>query len=102
MLFRSVLIGLAWFRRHSAEKLGRLSGAIRLVDRWCMLDVFGLAIGLFLLEGSNLVPIEKRGGVWLLVVAVAASVLLAKASGLLISWSVGQADGAAAGGENPS
>ena len=99
---RIVLIGLAWFRRHSAEKLGRLSGAIRLVDRWCMLDVFGLAIGLFLLEGSNLVPIEKRGGVWLLVVAVAASVLLAKASGLLISWSVGQADGAAAGGENPS
>ena len=51
-----------------------------------MLDVFGLAIGLFLLEGSNLVPIEHRPGVWMIVVAVVVNMVMARSAGLLVSW----------------
>ena len=86
---RLFLIGAAWYRRKSPERLLRISGWLMIVERWAMLDVFALAIGLFLLEGSNLVPIEHRAGVWLLLAAVVSSVLLAKFAGVSIRRSAG-------------
>ncbi len=80
---RIVLIALAWGMRNRPESLRKVLGSLRLVRRWSMLDVFGLAIGLFLLEGSNVVPIEHRPGVWMIVVAVAINLLLARAAGAL-------------------
>lgn len=80
---RIVWIMLAWGLRNRPGPLRRTLGGLRLIRRWSMLDVFGLAIGLFLLEGSNLVPIEHRPGVWMIVVAVAANMLLARAAGML-------------------
>ena len=78
-----MLITLAWGMRKRPESLRKVLGGLRLVRRWSMLDVFGLAIGLFLLEGSNVVPIEHRPGVWMIVVAVAINLLLARAAGAL-------------------
>ena len=57
---RIIWIMLAWGVRNRPESLRKVLGGLRLIRRWSMLDVFGLAIGLFLLEGSNLVPIEHR------------------------------------------
>lgn len=84
---RIVLIGAAWWWRGDPGRLVTVSKGLSMMERWAMLDVFGLAIGLFLLEGGNLVPVERRGGVWLLVAAVAGTVILAKVAGLLIARS---------------
>ncbi|MBC01881.1 MAG: hypothetical protein CMJ34_01070 [Phycisphaerae bacterium] len=84
---RVLLIGGAWWWRGDPLKLFRISGVLRVVERWAMLDVFALAIGLFLLEGGNLVPIEHRSGVWLLLAAVVSTVVLSKVAGSLILWS---------------
>lgn len=67
-----------WFWRGHPRRFERLLGQLRVIERWAMLDVFGLAVALFLLEGSHLVPIEARGGVWLVVLAVAASIVLGR------------------------
>lgn len=84
---RLFLIAGAWWWRERPDRLLRITGVLRLVERWSMLDVFALAIGLFLMEGSNLVPIEHRSGVWLLLAAVVSTVLLAKAAGVFIGLS---------------
>ncbi|MCP4834259.1 MAG: paraquat-inducible protein A [Phycisphaera sp.] len=84
---RIVLIAAAWWWRGNPRRLVAVSKGLNVMERWAMLDVFGLAIGLFLLEGGNLVPVERRGGVWLLVAAVAGTVVLAKVAGLLINRS---------------
>ena len=86
---RLLLIGAAWWWRTDPQRLFRISGWLRIIERWAMLDVFALAIGLFLLEGSNLVPIEHRAGVWLLLAAVVSTVLLAKVAGSLVRRSAG-------------
>lgn len=86
-VLRILWIAAAWWWRANPKRLGMCSRGLGVVERWAMLDVFGLAVGLFLLEGGNLVPVERRGGVWLLVAAVVATVVLAKVAGLLISRS---------------
>ena len=86
---RLLLIGAAWWCRSNPERLLQISGWLRIIERWAMLDVFALAIGLFLMEGSNLVPIEHRAGVWLLLAAVISTVFLAKAAGSLVRRSAG-------------
>ncbi len=76
----------AWAFRGRPATFQRVVGQLRLIERWAMLDVFGLAVALFLLEGSHLIPIEARGGVWLLVIAVAASIALARTASWLVAW----------------
>ena len=83
---RIIWILLAWGQRNQPGRLRRRVAELEVLQRWTMLDVFGLAIGLFLLEGSNLVPIEHRLGVWLIVVAVVANMVMARSAGLLVSW----------------
>lgn len=93
---RIVWIFLAWSQRNHPVRLRKLIAGLDILQRWTMLDVFGLAIGLFLLEGSNLVPIEYQPGVWLIVVAVALNMVMARSARLLVSWAalrrVGVAD----------
>lgn len=58
----------------------------RIASQWSMIDVFGLAIGLFLLEGSTLVPVEGQVGAWALLGAIILNAVLAwSAGGLLAS-----------------
>ena len=83
---RIVWIFLAWSQRNHPARLRRLIASLDILQRWAMLDVFGLAIGLFLLEGSNLVPIEHQSGVWLIVVAVGLNMVMARSARLLVSW----------------
>ena len=42
---------------------------IALAREWCMLDVMGLALGLFLMEGQKFIRTDVEHGLWLLVVA---------------------------------
>jgi paraquat-inducible protein A len=42
---------------------------IALAREWCMLDVMGLALGLFLAEGQKFIRTDVEHGLWLLVVA---------------------------------
>lgn len=56
----------------------------RIASQWAMIDVFGLAIGLFLLEGSTLVPVEGQVGAWALLGAIILNALLAWAAGGLL------------------
>lgn len=81
---RLVMILNATLRIHDPGRLRRAMDRLDLVGRWAALDVFGLAIALFLAEGSDLVPIETRGGVWGLVAAIAINVALGIAAGQLL------------------
>lgn len=83
-VLRLALIVHASLMTGAPKKLRRAMGRLDLVSRWAALDVFGLAIALFLVEGSNLVPIETRGGVWGLVAAIAINVVLGFTAGHLL------------------
>ena len=87
---RVVFISAAWWWRDDPQRLLWIAGRLQVIERWAMLDVFGLAIALFLLEGGRLVPIEHRTGVWLLLAAVVTTVVLAKVAGELIRRSAGE------------
>ena len=50
-----------------------------------MIDVFGLAIGLFLLEGSGMVPVKGEVGAWALLVAIILNAVLAWTAGSLLT-----------------
>lgn len=93
-ILRICFIGAGWWWRRSPSRLRRISAALTMTERWSMIDVFGLAIGLFLLEGANLVSIEHREGVWLLLVSVIASVTLSKVAAILIRRSAVAPEGA--------
>ena len=56
----------------------------RIASQWAMIDVFGLAIGLFLLEGSTLVPVEGQIGAWALLGAIILNAVLAWSAGGLL------------------
>jgi paraquat-inducible protein A len=58
---------------------------IRIVSQWSMIDVFGLAIGLFLLEGSGMVPVKGEVGAWALLVAIVLNAVLAWTAGSLLT-----------------
>lgn len=58
---------------------------IRIVSQWSMIDVFGLAIGLFLLEGSGMVPVKGEVGAWALLVAIILNAVLAWTAGSLLT-----------------
>jgi paraquat-inducible protein A len=58
---------------------------IRIVSQWSMIDVFGLAIALFLLEGSGMVPVKGEIGAWALLVAIILNAILAWTAGSLLT-----------------
>ena len=87
-VLRLLLIANASLRIRNLASLRRAMTQLDVVGRWASLDVFGLAIGLFLLEGSDLVPIETRGGVWGLVAAIAINEVLGP---LLMKWGLQRA-----------
>ena len=101
-VLRLGMIVHASLRIKSLERLRTAMGRLDVVSRWAALDVFGLAIGLFLVEGSNLVPIETRGGVWGLVVAIALNAVLGFAAGQFLKGRLRRLGDAASAGSNSS
>ena len=54
------------------------------LSRWCMLDVFGLALFLIATEGKELVKTELKSGLYIVIIAIGLSYLLG-AMAVLIS-----------------
>jgi len=53
---------------HAHRRRWRWIGWIR---EWCMLDVMALALGLFLMEGQDVIRVDVKHGLWLLVATAA-------------------------------
>ena len=60
-----------WRQQHRAENTGRTWRRLLAWRRWSMLDVFGLALAVFLVEGDQLMHTEVRWGALFLVALVA-------------------------------
>jgi len=75
-LFRLLLVLVGWVIPMSVGAHLRIRAIIDSVSRWCMLDVFGLALFLVTTEGKDLVKTEIQNGLYVVVVAIALSYLL--------------------------
>jgi paraquat-inducible protein A len=75
-LFRLLLVLISWIIPMSVGAHLRMRAIVDSVSRWCMLDVFGLALFLVTTEGKDLVKTEIQNGLYVVVVAIALSYLL--------------------------
>ena len=75
-LFRLFLVLISWIVPMHITTHLRIRSIIDSVSRWCMLDVFGLALLLITTEGKELVKTEIQNGLYIVVVAIALSYLL--------------------------
>jgi paraquat-inducible protein A len=75
-LFRLFLVLISWIVPMHITTHLRIRSIIDSVSRWCMLDVFGLALFLITTEGKDLVKTEIQNGLYIVVVAIALSYLL--------------------------
>jgi len=81
---RLLVLAGTWMLGRSPARFRIAMLRTRIASQWAMIDVFGLAIGLFLLEGSTLVPVEGQVGAWALLGAIILNALLAWAAGGLL------------------
>ncbi len=75
-LFRLLLVFIGWIIPMRATAHHRFRSTIDSISRWCMLDVFGLALLLVTTEGEDLVKTEIQDGLYIVVAAIALSYLL--------------------------
>jgi paraquat-inducible protein A len=75
-LLRLLIVLIGWLIPMRIEGHMRLRSLIDSISRWCMLDVFGLALFLVTTEGKDLVKTEIQNGLYVVVVAIALSYLL--------------------------
>lgn len=61
----------AWWDAHRGRKDSAAAARARLFGRWAMLDVFGLALAIFAVEGEYLMETEVRWGALFLVALIA-------------------------------
>ena len=73
---RLLIVLIGWLIPMRIRGHQRLRSVIDLISRWCMLDVFGLALFLVTTEGKDLVKTEIQNGLYVVVVAIALSYLL--------------------------
>lgn len=81
---RLIVLSGTWMLGRSPARFRIAMLRTRIASQWAMIDVFGLAIGLFLLEGSNLVPVEGQIGAWALLGAIILNAVLAWCAGGLL------------------
>ena len=84
-LAKLLVIFATWSIGRSPYRFRIATLRIRIVSQWSMIDVFGLAIGLFLLEGSGMVPVKGEVGAWALLVAIILNAVLAWTAGSLLT-----------------
>jgi len=75
-LFRLLLVLVGWVLPLRANAHHKFRSTIDSISRWCMLDVFGLALLLVSTEGKDLVKTEIQDGLYVVVVAIGLSYLL--------------------------
>lgn len=66
-----VFSAVGWWRSWHARPAGKTHSWLRRAKRWSMLDVFGLALAIFVVEGEYLMKTEVRWGALFLVALVA-------------------------------
>ncbi|MCP4497934.1 MAG: paraquat-inducible protein A [Phycisphaeraceae bacterium] len=81
---RLLVLAATWAIGRSPARFRVAMLRTRITTQWAMIDVFGLAIALFLLEGSELVPVKGEDGVWALCIAIIVNAVLAWAAGGLL------------------
>lgn len=81
---RLLVLAATWSIGRSPARFRVAMLRTRIATQWAMIDVFGLAIALFLLEGSELVPVKGEDGVWALCIAIIVNAVLAWAAGGLL------------------
>jgi len=86
-------ITLLWYRRVTPQHFRRVEEITRGIGLWAMLDVFGLALLLFLTEGSTIVKIEKASGMWAMLAAIVMNSLLGVMAGRVIGWRLAEIAG---------
>ncbi|MGE4651407.1 MAG: paraquat-inducible protein A, partial [Myxococcota bacterium] len=84
---------LLWYRRVTPQNFRRVEEITRGIGLWAMLDVFGLALLLFLTEGSTIVKIEKASGMWAMLAAIVMNSLLGVMAGRVIGWRLAEIAG---------
>lgn len=79
-LLRILILIISWVTpmRFSMHRAART--CIDSLSRWCMLDVFGLALFLIATEGKTLVKTEVLDGLYVVLVAIGSSYLLGAAA----------------------
>ena len=75
-LVRLVILLASWISPMRIQTHRKMRAGIDLLSRWCMLDVFGLALFLISTEGKSLVKTEVLSGLYVVVVAIGLSYLL--------------------------
>ena len=79
-----IAIGQLWYWRRPPEKFLRAEELTRTIGLWAMLDVFGLALALFLSEGSSVIKVQGAEGVWAMLAAIILSLFLGLVAGQVI------------------
>jgi uncharacterized paraquat-inducible protein A len=75
-IIRLCVLLLSWIIPMSIRNQIVAKHIIDVFSRWCMLDVFGLALLLIATEGKDLVKTEIQSGIKVVVVAIGLSYLL--------------------------
>ncbi len=64
-----------WFGRFNSVHRDRLQGIVGFLSHWSMLDVFGLALLVFLVEGDTLICTKIQPGLFILTGAIAVNLI---------------------------
>jgi paraquat-inducible protein A len=85
-----IIVQLAfWLMPASRARLRLAWHAIAFLREWSMLEVFAVALALFLAEGGGFIKTEMRAGFWLLFGAIGAQLLSNVTVGLALRRSLG-------------
>jgi paraquat-inducible protein A len=94
-------IGYLWYGRMSPDRFRQADERTRAIGAWAMIDVFGLALVLFLTEGSSVIPIERAPGFWAVFVAIALNFVLGITAFHVIKWRLAYISGQLKGPPTP-
>ena len=72
---RMTALLVIWFGKFNPVHRGRMEGTVGFLSHWSMLDVFGLALLVFLVEGDALICTEIQPGLFLLSGAIAVNII---------------------------
>ena len=75
-LLRLLMLFIGWIIPMTIHAHIKLNRMIEGLSRWCMLDVFGLALFLVTTEGKNLVKTEIQSGLYVVLAAIGLSYVL--------------------------
>ena len=79
-------IGYLWYGRLHPVHFRLAEERTRAISSWAMIDVFGLALVLFLTQGKSVIPIERAMGFWAVFVAIGLNFVLGLIAFRMVKW----------------